>query len=87
MNAAQIHALNRPVPGTSLTVGKVNAIIATAYNLHIQKGEALTSAKAAELPRGDRAALCKILNEKGGSDLYTKEQAGEAYLAIVERRV
>lgn len=84
--AAQIQEMNRPVAGTSLTVGKINALIASSYNLHIQQGEAMTSKKAAELSRGDRAMLCSILREKGGSDLYTKDQADEAFQAIVERR-
>jgi hypothetical protein len=72
-----------------MTSDKVNAIIATSYNLHAagrEKGEAMTPAKAAKLPRGDRAMLCKILSEKGGSDLYSQEQAREALSAVIERR-
>ena len=60
-----------------------NAIIATAYNLHVRKGEAMTPAKAAKLPRGDRAALCRILETKGGSDLYTSQQAAQAFAHVV----
>ena len=63
---------------------KVNAIIATAYNLHFGgSGEAMTPAKAASLSRGDRAALCRALEAKGGSDLYTQQQAHEAFVAVV----
>lgn len=69
-----------------MTASQINAIIATAYNLHVQRGTAMTPAQAAKLPRGDRAMLCKILRDKGGSDLYTQAQAGEALCAIVERR-
>jgi hypothetical protein len=72
-----------------MTASQIKAIIATAYNLHAvgrEQGEAMTPAKAAKLPRGDRAMLCKVLRDKGGSDLYTQEQAGEALAAIVERR-
>lgn len=72
-----------------MTSNQINALIASAYNLHIgpvERGEAMTPAKAAKLPRGDRAMLCKILRDKGGSDLYTQEQAGEALCAIVDRR-
>lgn len=66
-----------------MTNDLANAIIATSYNLHIQQGEAMTPAKAAKLPRGDRAMLCSILRDKGGSDLYTQAQAGEALAFIV----
>jgi hypothetical protein len=72
-----------------MTSNQINALIATSYNLHIgpvRLGEAMTPAKAAKLARGDRAMLCKILIDKGGSDLYTQEQAGEALAAIVNRR-
>jgi len=72
-----------------LTTAKINALIASAYNIHIgpvERGEAMTPAKAAALPRGDRAQLCSILREKGGSDLYTKEQANEAFQLIIQRR-
>lgn len=72
-----------------MQASQINALIASSYNLHIgpkERGEAMTPAKAAKLPRGDRAALCDLLREKGGSDLYTQAQAEEAFLAIVERR-
>lgn len=64
----------------------INAIIATAYNLHVgpaKGGEAMTPAKAATLSRADRAALCRLLEEKGGSDLYTREQAAAAFAHVV----
>lgn len=72
-----------------LTTAKINALIASSYNIHIgpkERGEAMTPSKAAALSRGDRAKLCSILREKGGSDLYTKEQANEAFQAIIELR-
>jgi hypothetical protein len=78
---------HRPTPGqqgeSAMQQSKVNAIIATAYNLHIQQGEAMTPAKAAKLPRGDRAHLCKLLEDKGGSDLYTQADAREAFVVVV----
>lgn len=86
LTAAQITKLNKPIAGSTLTAGKIDALIATSYNLHIQEGEAMTSATAAKLSRGDRAQLCSILREKGGSDLYTTEQADEAFQLIIERR-
>jgi hypothetical protein len=72
-----------------MTKAQVNALIASAYNLHVgikTGGEAMTPAKAANLPRGDRAMLCKVLSEKGGSDLYTQAQATDAMCAVIEHR-
>lgn len=69
-----------------MTPTKINALIASSYNLHIgprEGGEAMTPAKAASLPRGDRAALCRLLEEKGGSDLYTADDARSAFAAVV----
>jgi hypothetical protein len=71
-----------------MTPAKINALIASAYNLHVGpkvKGEAMTPAKAATLPRGDRAMLCKLLRDNGGSDLYTQAEAGEALGLIINR--
>jgi hypothetical protein len=82
---AQIAKMNKPFPGSTLPPGKIDALICSAYNLHIQQGQALTPQAAAKLPRGDRAQLCNILREKGGSDLYSKEQADEAFQLIVSR--
>lgn len=89
ITAAEIAKMNKPITGSTLTAGKIDALIASSYNLHIgpaERGEAMDSAKAAALPRGDRAMLCSILRDKGGSDLYTKEQANEAFQLIVQRR-
>lgn len=72
-----------------MNASQINALIASSYNIHVgpaKRGEAMTPAKAAKLPRGDRAMLCKILRDKGGSDLFTQDQAGEALCAILERR-
>jgi hypothetical protein len=66
-----------------MTKAQVNALLATAYNLHIQQGAAMTPAAAAKLPRGDRAALCRILETKGGSELYTAADARTAFAAVV----
>lgn len=67
-----------------MTTAQVNALIATSYNLHFGgSGEAMTPAKAAKLPRGDRAALCRTLEVNGGSDLYTQQQAREAFAEVV----
>lgn len=61
----------------------VNAIIATSYNLHVKQGAPMTPAAAAKLSRGDRAALCRLLEEKGGSSLYTKADARTAFACVV----
>ena len=65
---------------------KVNEILAAAYNLHVgpkRGGPAMTPALAAQLPRGDKAALCLLLETKGGSDLYTEADARSAYAQVV----
>lgn len=69
-----------------MTTSQINALISSAYNLHIKAGDAMTPAKAAKLSRGDRAALCKILEDKGGSDIYTQAQARTAFAAVVGSR-
>lgn len=66
-----------------MTQAQVNALIASAYNLHIRKGQPMTPEAAAKLPRGDRAALCRILENKGGSDLYTADDARKAFAIVV----
>ena len=71
---------------SNMTAAKTNALIASAYNLHIQQGDAMTPAKAAKLPRGDRAQLCRMLEERGGSDLYTQDDARAAFALVVESR-
>lgn len=65
---------------------KANALISSAYNLHVKQGEAMTPAKAATLSRGDRAQLCRMLEERGGSDLYTADEARSAFALVVETR-
>lgn len=66
-----------------MNAAKINALIATAYNMHVQRGEAMTPAKAAMLPRGDRAALCRVLETKGGSDLFTAADCRSAFARVV----
>lgn len=68
-----------------MTNAKINALIASSFNLHFgkQRQEVMTPAKAAKLSRGDRLALCLVLERKGGSDLYTAAQARAAYAACV----
>lgn len=65
---------------------RLNELLATAYNLHVGPrigGAAMTPTDAAALPRGDKAALCKLLEEHGGSDLFTAEDARRAFAAVV----
>ena len=69
-----------------MTPAQINALVASSYNLHVGPkagGEAMTPVKAAKLKRADRVALAYLLREKGGSDLYTKEDANAAYVALV----
>lgn len=70
-----------------MTADRINALLASSYNLHVgptKGGEAMTPAMAAKLPRGDRAALCRILEERGGSDLFTADECRTAFARIVE---
>ncbi len=69
-----------------MNAAKANAIIATAFNLHVgpkTNAKPITPAVAAALPRGDRAALCRILEAKGGSSLYTAADAAKAFAFVV----
>lgn len=68
-----------------MTNAQANALIASAFNLHFgeKANKVLTPAEAAKLPRGDRAALCRVLEEKGGSDLYTADDARAAFALVV----
>ncbi|MBT2300420.1 hypothetical protein J7E70_08070 [Variovorax paradoxus] len=68
-----------------MTNAQANALIASAYNLHFgkQANKVMTPAEAATLPRGDRAALCRVLETKGGSDLYTAADARSAFALVV----
>lgn len=75
--------------GETLTDGKLNAILATSYNLHVgakRGGEAMTPAKAAKLPWMDRVAIAHLLREKGGSDLYSKADGQAVYAHLMESR-
>lgn len=64
---------------------RADALIATAYNLHFGKkeGKTMTAIDAARLPRGDRAALCRVLESKGGSDLFTSDDCRRAFALVV----
>lgn len=65
---------------------RLNELLATAYNVHVGPrvgGAAMTPADAAALSRGDKAALCRLLEERGGSDLFTAEDARRAFAAVV----
>lgn len=79
---ANYHLLNHNI---CMTNAQANALIASAYNLHFgkQANKVMTPAEAAKLPRGDRAALCRVLEEKGGSDLYTAVDARAAFARVV----
>jgi hypothetical protein len=69
-----------------MTANRIDALIASSFNLHVGpvvRGEAMTPAKAATLPRGDRAMLCKVLRDKGGSDLYSKADAERALCIVI----
>ena len=68
-----------------MTNDKINALLASAYNLHVGPrvgGAALTPASASNLKRADKLALCVLLENNGGSDLYTADDARKAYAAI-----
>lgn len=67
----------------TMTKSRADALIATSFNLHVQAGEAMTPARAAKLPRGDRAALCRLLEVRGGSDLYDADDARAAFALVV----
>lgn len=64
---------------------KINALIATSYNVHFgnKEGRTMTPAEAGKLPRADRVALAYVLRERGGSDLFTKADADAAFVALV----
>lgn len=68
-----------------MNTAQANAVIATSFNLHFgkQRNHVMTPAEAAKLPRGDRAALCRVLEEKGGSYLYTADDARSAFARVV----
>lgn len=67
----------------SMTQDLAAAIVATAYNLHVRTGAAMTPAAARKLSRGDQAALCRLLENRGGSTLYSREDAARAFAYIV----
>lgn len=69
----------------TMTAAKAHAIVATAFNLHFgaARNEVMTPAKAAKLSRGDQAALCMVLEQRGGSDLYDAAAARAAYACVV----
>lgn len=68
-----------------MDANRANALIATSYNLHFGRaeGKVLTAEDAARLPRGDRAALCRVLETKGGSDLFSAADCQSAFALVV----
>lgn len=70
-----------------MTKSKLNALLAASYNLHVGPrlgGQAMTPEAAGKLARGDKAALCRLLEERGGSDLYTAADARSAFAIVVQ---
>lgn len=65
---------------------QLNELLATAYNLHVgpkRGGATMTPAEVSKLGRGDKAALCRLLEEKGGSDRFTTADARAAFAQVV----
>jgi len=66
---------------------RINELLATAYNLHVGPrigGDPMTPKAAASLPRGDKAALCRILEQRGGSDLFSQADAAAAFAFVTK---
>lgn len=64
-------------------------MLAAAYNYFVlprmgAAGRELTAKEALKLPRGDRAALCRLIQNHGGCCEYTVEQADEAFQKIIK---
>lgn len=60
---------------------KVAAIAATAYNLHIGpkvRGPAMSPTIAQALSVEKQISLCRLLAERGGSDLWSQADAADA---------
>lgn len=70
-----------------MTRDRINALMAASYNLHVgplgPQDSGMTPAKAGKLSRGDKAALCKLLADRGGSDFFTQAEAGTAFAIVV----
>lgn len=64
---------------------KINSLLAASYNIHFGEklNKVMAASEAAKLSRADRVALAYVLREKGGSDFYTKEDADNAYIALI----
>ncbi|CAB4143093.1 hypothetical protein UFOVP435_59 [uncultured Caudovirales phage] len=67
-----------------MSVGKMLAASYNAYVLPRDGGDAMTADKAIKLRRGDRAALCILIEQNGGCGEYTVEQAQKAFQAIIK---
>ena len=66
---------------------RINELLATAYNLHVGPrigGGSMTPKAAAALSRGDKAALCRILEQRGGSDLFSQSDAAAAFAFVTK---
>lgn len=63
-----------------------NAIIATSFNINFGglPNKAMTPASANKMTKGNKLGLLRTLIEKNNSDLYTVEQAEQAFALIVE---
>lgn len=71
-----------------MNAARVNALIASSYNLHVgpaKGGAPMTPDAAAKLPTAERASLCKLLEERGGSDLYTRPDAAKAFAHVTSQ--
>ena len=69
-----------------MNVGKM---LAASYNAFVlprmgAAGREMTAAEAVKLQRGDRAALCRLIENNGGCGEYTVEQADKAFQQIIK---
>lgn len=71
----------------TLTPSQVNALLASAYNLHIGPvvlGAPLHPDGAEKLAKEERLSLARLLQEKGGSSLYSQADASTA-IEMIEK--
>lgn len=84
-NSARCAIFEAHKPGLEMTNSQIDALIAGSFNLHFGKARqhVMTPAEAAKLSRGDRAALCLVLERNKENGFYTTEEAHEAYVRCV----